>query len=109
MKTLKFADHLIPLILNGSKTATWRLFDDKNLSVGDELELVHATTRKIFARAVITSVKELAIKDIADEDRIGHEPLGNIDEICVIYENFYQQPVTPATMMKIIRFELINT
>ena len=108
MKTLKFADHLIPLILNGSKTATWRLFDDKNLSVGDELELVHAATREIFARAVITSVKELALRDITEADRLGHEPLGNIDEICAIYENLYQQPVTPATMMKIIRFELIK-
>ncbi len=109
MKTLKFADHLIPLILNGSKTATWRLFDDKNLSIGDKLELVHAATGKIFARAVITSVKELAIKDIANEDRIGHEPLGDVDEICAIYENFYHQHITPATMMKIIRFELIKS
>jgi hypothetical protein len=32
MKTLKFYDNLIPLILSGEKTSTWRIFDDKNLS-----------------------------------------------------------------------------
>ena len=93
-------------ILNGSKTATWRLFDDKNLSVGDELELVHAATREIFARAVITSVKELAIKDIAYADRVGHEPMGDINEICATYESYYRQQVTLETTLKIVRFGL---
>ncbi len=37
MKTLNFSDKLVPLVLSGAKTATWRLFDDKNLAIGDEL------------------------------------------------------------------------
>lgn len=106
MKKLSFYPHLIPLVLSGTKTATWRLFDDKNLSVGDELDLIHATTREHFAYAVITSVKELAIKDITDADRIGHEPLGDINEICATYESYYHQPVTPGTTLKIVQFEV---
>jgi len=39
MKTVKFRDYLVPLVLSGGKTSTWRLFDDKDLSVGDEIEL----------------------------------------------------------------------
>ncbi|MEI7653302.1 MAG: ASCH domain-containing protein [bacterium] len=109
MKTLKFAEKLVPSVLNGTKTATWRLFDDKNLSVGDELDLVHATTREHFAYAVITSVKELAIQDITDADRVGHESMGDVDEICAIYEGYYHQHISPESRMKIVRFELVKS
>jgi len=34
MKTLKFAPDLCAQILAGTKTSTWRLFDDKNLMGG---------------------------------------------------------------------------
>jgi hypothetical protein len=40
MKKLKFRHHLVKEIVTGSKTVTWRLFDDKDLQVGDELELI---------------------------------------------------------------------
>ena len=39
MKVLKFREYLVPLVLSGEKDSTWRLFDDKDLSVGDEIEL----------------------------------------------------------------------
>ena len=42
MKMLGFYPYLIPIILNGSKTTQCQLFDDKNLTVSDKLELVHA-------------------------------------------------------------------
>jgi len=35
MKTLKFTPHLVEQILAGTKTSTWRLFDDKNIMGGD--------------------------------------------------------------------------
>lgn len=38
MKQIKFANDLVSKILEGSKTATWRLFDDKALQIGDQLE-----------------------------------------------------------------------
>jgi hypothetical protein len=34
MKTLKFKPHLVEQILTGTKTSTWRLFDDKNIMGG---------------------------------------------------------------------------
>lgn len=40
MKTLKFRSHLADLILKGEKDVTWRLFDDKDLTIGDQLELL---------------------------------------------------------------------
>ena len=44
MKTLKFASHLVQKILSGEKTSTWRLFDDKDLQVGDGLIFVNKDT-----------------------------------------------------------------
>jgi hypothetical protein len=40
-KTLKFREELCKLIMEGKKDSTWRLFDDKDLSVGDEVDLVN--------------------------------------------------------------------
>ena len=44
MKTLKFAPPLAKMILEGNKTATWRLFDDKDLQPGDKLNLQNGET-----------------------------------------------------------------
>ena len=32
-KTFKFSAHLVPLILSGEKTCTWRLWDDEEESI----------------------------------------------------------------------------
>ena len=57
-KTLKFDSNLVPKILSGDKTSTWRLFDDKDLKVGDNLILIEKETGKEFAKAVITEVED---------------------------------------------------
>ncbi len=58
MKTLKFASDLSRQILDGTKTSTWRLFDDKDLQVGDELLLVDSHENEAFAQAEIISMKQ---------------------------------------------------
>jgi uncharacterized LabA/DUF88 family protein/uncharacterized protein YqfB (UPF0267 family) len=50
-KTVKFRETLAELVLKGEKTATWRLFDDKDLKVGDLLNLQIWETGKDFAKA----------------------------------------------------------
>jgi len=54
MKTLKFKNFKAEWILNGTKTSTMRLFDDKGLKVGDDLELINSDTQKVFAKAKVT-------------------------------------------------------
>jgi hypothetical protein len=39
-KQLKFEHQLAINIINGTKTSTFRFFDDKNLHVGDTIEIV---------------------------------------------------------------------
>jgi hypothetical protein len=58
VKTLKFRSVLVPLARSGEKRNTWRLWDDKNLTVGDEVECVEFETGQVFAHAVITAVVE---------------------------------------------------
>lgn len=64
MKIVKFRDYLVPLILEGSKNSTWRLFDDKNLSVDDEIELREFGKENSFAKAKITKIIEKPFKNL---------------------------------------------
>ncbi|NOY35708.1 MAG: ASCH domain-containing protein, partial [bacterium] len=47
-KSLKFKEHLVPLVLSGEKISTWRLFDDKDLRVGDKVDLINSDTKEVF-------------------------------------------------------------
>lgn len=56
IKTLKFRRVLAQEILAGRNNATWRLFDDKDLKIGDKLELLIWETKEKFAQAEIINV-----------------------------------------------------
>lgn len=106
MKTLKFYTYLVPLILSGEKTATWRLFDDKDLQPGDELELINKDTMEKFGEATITAVREKPLKNITDEDFDGHEKFESTEKMYETHQSFYGDKVTPETIVKMIRFRL---
>ena len=107
MKTIKFADELVNLILNGEKTTTFRLFDDKNLSVGDKLEFLRASDSKVFAHAKITKVYEKRFKDLSDEDYKGHEKYESTEQALATFRKYYGDSITPETVVKIVRFRLL--
>ena len=108
MKTLKFSPYLVMLILSGKKTSTWRLFDDKNLTTGDDLMLIDRSTGKEFAKATIVSIVERKFKDIGTKDFDGHETYKGEDEMYKVYQGYYKdQKITPETDVKIINFKLI--
>lgn len=73
MKTLKFADHLVPRVLSGEKDSTWRLFDDKDLTEGDNLVFINKDNGEQFGTAVILSTKEKKLKELEESDFEGHE------------------------------------
>lgn len=107
MKTLKFREVLSKLVLKGEKTTTWRIFDDKNIQVGDELSLLVWETKEEFAKAKVVQVREVPFKDFADEDWDGHEKFSSDEEMYATYSGYYNQPVTENTIVKIVKFELI--
>lgn len=106
MKTLKFRPYLVKLILDGVKDNTFRLFDDKDLSEGDELSLVNWVIKEEFAKAVVVSVLEKSFGELTKEDLEGHETFSSEKEMYEKYSEYYQRPVDKNTKLKIIRFRL---
>lgn len=106
MKTLKFRKHLSELIVQGEKSTTWRLFDDKDLSVGDTVSFLVWETGKEFARAKLLDVRETVFGELSDEDWKGHEKFNSDKEMYATYSKYYGREVTPESPVKVIRFEL---
>ncbi|HLD14955.1 MAG TPA: ASCH domain-containing protein [Candidatus Nanoarchaeia archaeon] len=105
MKKLRFAPHLVPLVLNGSKTTTWRLFDDKDLQVGDEFEMLHSETQEKFATGKIISINITKFKNLTESDHKGHK---SYKDVIKAYQKYYSdKKVDGNTELKIIKFKLI--
>ncbi len=107
MKILKFIPSLIPLVLSREKTSTWRLWDDKDLQVGDKVSFLNSATKEEFAIGELTQVIEKQFKDLTDEDWSGHEKFENEKEMYESYSKYYSREVTPKTFVKIIHFKLL--
>lgn len=106
MKIVKFRYYLVPLVLSGEKTSTWRLFDDKNLSAGDEIELREFGKNASFGTAIITKVIEKPFSELTSEDKVGHESYRSDEEMYKTYESYYNTHIGPETIVKIIWFTL---
>lgn len=108
MKTLKFSPNLVPLVLSGEKTTTWRLWDDKDLTVCDQVRFLDNETKEEFAVAELNSVKETKFKDLVEYDWAGHEKFDSDQEMYQSYSKAYSREVTPETDLKIVHFKLLN-
>jgi hypothetical protein len=106
MKTVKFRPHLVDEIKAGQKTATWRLYDDKDLKVGDEIELLNWATGEKFAEATITSAREKKLSELEEADFHGHEKFSSRDEMLTNYREYYGDTVTWETLVKMLDFKI---
>ena len=106
MKVLKFSEDLIPSILSGEKTSTWRVNDDKDLSTADALSLQNRTTREEFAKATVVSVIEKSLGSVTDEDFDAHERYESPEKMYEAFRGYYGDQVGPDTLVKIVRFVL---
>lgn len=107
-KTLKFRPELTSLITGGTKTATWRLDDDKNIMVGDTLELLEFGTLNKIATAVAQEVIVKKFKDLTDNDRLGYELYSSENEMYKSFSNDYKKVVDPETEVKVIKFRILE-
>jgi len=111
MKTLKLDHHLATLVLQGEKTNTWRIFDDKDLSVDDQVSLIDKVdpdqpdTWRSIGTARITKIIEKHLGDITAKDGEGHERFPSRDRMLATYRQYYGQNVTFATPVKVIFFD----
>lgn len=107
MKTLKFDPKLVPLILSGEKTTTWRLWDDKGLKAGDKVTFINRETGEIFATVELTKVVEKTFAELTLEDKSRHESFRSDEEMYETYSRYYGKKVDPDTSLKIIKFKII--
>ena len=108
MKTLKFSKDLIPLIIFGEKTVTWRLFDDKDLKEGDEVLFSSKETGEGFARVLLTEVEEKTFKELTDKDKENHESFESDERMLETYSKYYNTDVNMDTPLKVVRFKIIE-
>jgi len=106
MKKLKFRHNLVKLILHREKITTWRLFDDKDLKIGDTLEFIDSETNQKFAEAEILEVKEKELGKVESSDFEGHEKYESRANMISHYRQYYGNKVTQKTIVKIIKFRL---
>jgi len=110
MKTLKLDHNLSDMIRQGTKTSTWRLYDDKDIRVNDELQLIdkvdakNPDTWRVFGVARVNTVIEKRLGDITAADSEGHEPFASTEEMLKTYQKYYGPQVTVETPVKIIHF-----
>ena len=97
----------MPLVLSGEKDITWRLFDDKALAAGDDIELQEYVSKKPFAYGRITKVAEKPFGELIKEDKQGHEAFKDDAEMYAQYTEYYKTPVDVYTIVKVAWFELI--
>lgn len=111
MKTLKFKHELAQMILAGQKTSTWRLYDDKDISVDDSIKIIDKVrpddtkSWKIIGEGTVNQVVEKKLSDVTAEDLKGHENFSSKDEMLQTYREYYGQRVTFDTPVKIIQFD----
>jgi ribonuclease HI len=104
MKPLKFSPLSVPKIESGEITKTWRLFDDKQLEVGDTLQCVNSETGQTFGYANITQVSSKRIKDLDEFDKSGHETYETEAQILDQFRKYYGESVTEETVIKVISY-----
>lgn len=111
MKTLKFDHDDAQLVSNGTKSTTWRLYDDKELSVDDMVKIVdkvkpqESSSWRVIGEGRITEVIEKKLSAITDSDMQGHKEYASKEEILETYRVYYGDRVTLDTPVKIIRFD----
>ena len=105
MKRLKFHHKFVDKILSRAKISTMRLFDDKNLQVGDQLELVDSSTGNVFACAEILELREKLVKQLSPEELAAHN-YENVEAMIESHRGYYGDKVSRDTVTKIITFKL---
>jgi len=96
-------------ILAGRKNVTWRLFDDKDLKVGDNVELLCWENKEKFADAEIVEVHEKTLGKIEEKDFDGHERFESREEMLETYKKYYGDKVNWNTIVKIVKFTFLPT
>lgn len=111
MKKLKLEHRFAELIIQGKVKSTWRLFDDKDLSIGDEVELIDKVqsdrpgTWRTIGVAHINKIVEKRLGDVDQTDMDNHSRYDSPETAVKAFRRYYGDDVTAATPVKMIHFD----
>jgi ribonuclease HI len=115
VKTLKFNHEDAQMITEGKKNTTWRLYDDKDLSVDDDIKIIDKVSAddpsqwQVIGQGKVTEVMEKKLGRVTEEDMAGHKHFDSMDEVLSHYRSYYGNRVTLETPVKIVHFEFKPT
>jgi len=115
VKTLKFDHQYAQEILQGDKSSTWRLYDDKDLSVDDTVRIIDKVNDsdpaswKVIGDGRVTEVSEKKLSAVSEADMEGHEHFDSQDAMLEHYRGYYGPRVSLETPVKIIKFVFTPT
>lgn len=105
---LGFANELVPLVKDGSKTFTYRLGHKWGfLKKGDILSIENTSTHLPFAEIEIVEVSGTLFADLPI-DRLGHEHYSSKEDQRKIFETYYQKPVLDSDPVLVIEFKVLR-
>jgi ribonuclease HI len=113
MKTLKFNHEDAEEILTGRKSTTWRLYDDKDISVDDTLKVLdkvqedNPASWKVIGQGKVTEIVEKKLGRLTREDMTmaGHREFKSLEDALKTYQGYYGERVNIDTPVKIIHFD----
>ncbi len=110
MKTLKFNHELAEQVRSGQKTVTWRVNDEKNISVDDEVWIIDKVDKKnpdtwlAIGTAKVTEILAKHLGDISNEELGGDEAYASKEAMVKAFQEYYGRDIHEHTPVKIIHF-----
>ena len=105
--SIGFASNLVPLILDGTKTLTYRIGEKFDfLKVGDEIDVRDSSDDKVFAKVKISEKSYTTFKELPI-NRVGHEVYSSKQEQREIFEKYYDE-VKDEDKILILGFSVIE-
>jgi ribonuclease HI len=111
MKQLKFEHHFAREIIEGKKTVTFRVNDDKDLRVGDKVELVdkvdsnHPKTWTIPGILTISDIESVPLKELTKNQLSSAESFDNLDEMLQSFRRFYGEHISMDSEILVLHFD----
>lgn len=111
MKLLKVSHKIAGLINNGQKNTTWRINDEKNVSVDDIIGLVDKVDPEnrdswmVFGTGIVNTVLQKRLADIKPGDLGPGEDFSSKAEMLKTFKKYYGNDINDHTSVKIIGFD----
>ena len=110
MNFLPFISSLIPSILDGSKTSTYRLgLKYDHLQIGETMNIINSDTNEIVIQAIIIQKERYIFTDLPLSIP-GHTPFESYEimknHFSQIYQSFINRPIEDDDIFLVFKFQI---